>query len=106
MMHPGVIQGLRGSMLNGMTMWTPLLASSSSLGRPIGTPRVFGGVEGAPILFSEIGFCMASCSYIYIYIYIYIIIYVCIDISVKMAAPWGSLTLLSYYSLCPHFRSH
>ena len=27
-------------------------------------------------------------------------------ISVKMAAPWGSLTLLSYYSLCPHLRSH
>ena len=27
---------------------------------------------GAPILFSEIGFYMASCSYIYIYIYIYI----------------------------------
>ena len=53
-------------------------------------------------LFSEIGFCMASCSYIYIYI----IIYVCIFIYVKMAAPWGSLTLLSYYSLCPHLRSH
>ena len=48
---------------------------------------------GAPILFSEIGFCMASCSYIYnyIYIYIYIIIYMCIYmyISVKMAAPCG-----------------
>ena len=26
----------------------------------------FWGAEGAPILFSEIGFCMASCSYIYI----------------------------------------
>ena len=25
----------------------------------------FWGAEGAPILFSEIGFCMASCSYIY-----------------------------------------
>ena len=62
----------------------------------------FWGAEGAPILFSEIGFCMASCSYIYIYIYIY----VCIYISVKMAAPWGSLTLLSYYSLCPHLRCH
>ena len=45
-------------------------------------------------LFSEIGFCMASCSYIYIYtyIYIYICIYVCMNvciykyISVKMAA--------------------
>ena len=33
-------------------------------------------------------------------------IYVCIYISVKMAAPWGSLTLLSYYSLCTHLRSH
>ena len=30
----------------------------------------FWGAEGAPILFSEIGFCMASCSYIYIYVYI------------------------------------
>ena len=58
----------------------------------------FWGAKGAPILFSEIGFCMASCSYIYIY--------VCIYISVKMAAPWGSLTLLSYYSLCLHLHSH
>ena len=32
----------------------------------------FWGAEGAPILFSEIGFCVASCSYIYIYIYVYI----------------------------------
>ena len=35
----------------------------------------FWGAEGAPILFSEIGFCMASCSYIYIicmYVYIYL----------------------------------
>ena len=49
-----------------------------------------------------------SCSYIYIYIcmYVYIYLYVCIYISVKMAAPCGSLTLLSYYSLCPHLRSH
>ena len=39
-------------------------------------------------------------------VYNYIIIYVCIYISVKMAAPWGSLNLLSYYSLCPHLRSH
>ena len=30
----------------------------------------FWGAKGVPILFSEIGFCMASCSYIYIYIYI------------------------------------
>ena len=36
----------------------------------------FWGAEGAPILFSEIGFCMASCSYIYIYIIIYNM-YVC-----------------------------
>ena len=44
--------------------------------------------------------------FMFVYIYIYIYMYVCIYISVKMAAPWGSLTLLSYYSLCPHFRSH
>ena len=30
----------------------------------------FWGAKGAPIFFSEIGFCMASCSYIYIYVYI------------------------------------
>ena len=35
-----------------------------------------------------------------------IIICMYIYISVKMAAPWGSLNLLSYYSLCPHLRSH
>ena len=29
----------------------------------------FWGAEGTPILFSDLGFCMASCSYIYIYIY-------------------------------------
>ena len=29
-----------------------------------------------------------------------------VDISVKMSAPWGSLILLSYYSLYPHLRSH
>ena len=56
-------------------------------------------------LLSEIGFCMASCSYRYIDIYICMYVYIII-ISVKMAAPWGSLTLLSYYSLCPHVRSH
>ena len=61
----------------------------------------FWGAEGAPILFSEIGFCVASCSYnLYIYIYIYMYI------SVKMAAPWGSLTLLSFHSLCLHLCSH
>ena len=32
----------------------------------------FWGAKGAPILFSEIGFCVASCSYIY-YIYNYYI---------------------------------
>ena len=41
---------------------------------------LLSGVFGAPILFSEIGFCVASCIYIYIYnnnIYnIYIIIYI------------------------------
>ena len=36
----------------------------------------FWGAKGAPILFSEIGFCMASCSYIYIYIYNMYIIYI------------------------------
>ena len=44
--------------------------------------------------------------YGFMFVYIYIYIYVCIYISVKMAAPWGSLNLLSYYSLCPHLRSH
>ena len=29
----------------------------------------FWGAEGAPILFSDLGLRMASCSYIYIYIY-------------------------------------
>ena len=38
---------------------------------------VIWGAEGAPILFSEIGFCMASCSYIYIYVCMYI--YICQD---------------------------
>ena len=33
-------------------------------------------------------------------------IYVYIYISVKMAAPWGSLTLLSFHSLCLYLRSH
>ena len=39
----------------------------------------FWGAKGAPILFSEIVFCVASCSYIYIYIYIYIYVYICQD---------------------------
>ena len=30
---------------------------------------IFWGAEGAPILFSDLGLRMASCSYIYIYIY-------------------------------------
>ena len=45
--------------------------------------HAFGGAQGAPILFSEIGFCMASCSYIYIIyniIYIYVCMYVCMYI--------------------------
>ena len=43
MMHPGVILGLRRSMLNGMTNVDTItvLASSLSLGRPIGAPQVF-----------------------------------------------------------------
>ena len=58
------------------------------LGLHFCTPTVhFWGAKGAPILFSEIGFCMA---YVCMYIYIYI--------SVKMAEPWGSLILLSHYS--------
>ena len=44
---------------------------------------------------------------IYIYIYNYIYIYIIyMYISVKMAAPWGSLTLLSFHSLCLHLRRH
>ena len=31
---------------------------------------------GAPILFSEIGFCIATCSYVCMYIYIYIYNYI------------------------------
>ena len=39
--HPGVTLAFR-VMLNGMTkVAIPLLASSSSLGRPIGAPRAF-----------------------------------------------------------------
>ena len=36
---------------------------------------------GAPILFSEIGFCMASCSYICMYVCMYVCmyIYICQD---------------------------
>jgi len=37
---------------------------------------------------------------------VYSIYNLCINISVKMAAPWRLLNLLSYYSLCPHLRSH
>ena len=38
----------------------------------------------APILFSEIGFCMASCSYIYIYIYIQCKIYIYITLKIPV----------------------
>ena len=34
----------------------------------------FWGAKGAPILFSDLGLRMASCSYIYIYIYISVIL--------------------------------
>ena len=37
----------------------------------------FWGAFGAPILFSDLGLRMASCSYIYIYIYIYIFLSFC-----------------------------
>ena len=40
---------------------------------------LFGGAKGAPILFSEIGFCMASCSYICMYVCMYVCIYICQD---------------------------
>ena len=42
--------------------------------------------------------------WLHVRIYIYNII--CIYVSVKMAAPWGSLALLSFHSLCLHLRSH
>ena len=48
---------------------------------------LYWGAFGAPILFSEIGFCVASCSYIYIIMYIYI--------SVKMAG-FVDFTMLSF----------
>ena len=35
--------------------------------------NIIWGAEGAPILFSDLGLRMASCSYIYIYIYISVI---------------------------------
>ena len=48
------------------------LVYASQLGLPANAMLVcwtqaehFWGAEGAPILFSEIGFCVASCSYIY-----------------------------------------
>ena len=60
--------------INGMRSILPVYLLSnefpviiSVLHHPIMT---FWGAVGAPILFSEIGFCVASCSYIYIYIYI------------------------------------
>ena len=33
-------------------------------------------------------------------------LYIYVYISVKMAVPWDSLTLLSFHSLCLHLRSH
>ena len=47
----------RGNTIRGEDMITPTLTE---------VPSHFWGAEGAPILFSEIGFCVASCSYIYI----------------------------------------
>ena len=44
-------------------LWSVLGVHFSSL-------VAFWGAKGAPILFSEIGFCIASCSYICMYIYI------------------------------------
>ena len=48
------------------------------------------------------------CRFMFVYIYniIYIYIYIYMYISVKMAAPCGSLNLLSFHSLCLHLRSH
>ena len=41
-MHPGVILGLKRVHAKWHDMWTPLLlASSSSLGHPVGAPQVF-----------------------------------------------------------------
>ena len=39
------------------------------------------------------------------FMFVYIILYNRY-ISVKMAAPWGTLNLLSFHSLCLHLRSH
>ena len=35
-----------------------------------------------------------------------LLVYIYMYISVKMAALWGTLTLLSFHSLCLHLRSH
>ena len=51
----------------------------------------FWGAESAPILFSDLGLRMASCSYIYIYIYIYIIY---ISVILQMAALTSFFTKL------------
>ena len=69
------------------------------LGKCLYSRFVFGGAKGAPILFSEIGF-------VWLHVRIYIYIYNYMYISVKMAAPSGSLTLLSFHSLCLHLNSH
>ena len=63
------------------------------------------GLARAPLLVSELfGAPKAPlyCFQKYVFVWLHVRIY----LSVKMAAPWGSLTLLSYYSLCPHLRSH
>ena len=64
---------------------------------------LLSGVFGAPILFSEIGFCVASCIYIILYVYIYIIIYIYIC---QDGGAVGFVDLLSFHSLCLHLRSH
>ena len=77
----------------------------------------FWGAKGAPILFSDLVFWLHVRIYISIVVGLHdcmipCLIIVCtapwkkIYIHVKMAAPWGSLTLLSYYSLCPNLSSH
>ena len=48
-----------------MTDSVACMAETPHLGSVAGP---FWGAKGAPILFSEIGFCVASCSYICIYL--------------------------------------
>ena len=57
-------------------------------------------------LFGVFGlYCFQKLVFVWLHVYIIICMYI-IYISVKMAAPWSSLILLSYYSLCRHLRSH